>query len=67
MLISMLRAAELDGTQAIADAIEIKDAEPGLSFNGVRITADPNAPTGFLWLTNDGLYINTGNNWVKVA
>ena len=63
----VLREAELDGTQAIADALEIKDAEPGLSFNGVRLITDPNAPIGSLWLVADNVHVHDGKDWIKVA
>ena len=49
MLISMLRAAELDGTQAIADAIAPAPDETVLQFNGVRVVPDPSCPTGTLY------------------
>ena len=63
------REAELDGTQAIADALEIKDVtglEPGMYFMGVGLTPDPNAPTGSLWFVNGDPYIKTSKSWAKL-
>ena len=43
----VLRKAELDGTQAIADAIA--PDEMVLQFNGVRVVPDPSCPAGTLY------------------
>ena len=45
----VLRKAELDGTQAIADAIAPAPDETVLQFNGVRVVPDPSCPTGTLY------------------
>ena len=59
------REAELDGTQAIADALEVKDTEPILLFGGVPLRYDPNAPVGTLYLTNSATYVFDGTAWQK--
>ena len=64
----VLREAELDGTQAIADALEIKDEAPPLTFNNVAITHDKYAPLGSVCMVNTDLMMYVGNGeWRKVA
>ena len=44
-----LREAELDGTQAIADAIAPDVDQTTFFFNGMKIVLDPNCPPGVIW------------------
>ena len=61
------REAELDGTQAIADALEIKDDFP-LLFGGVPVRADPNAPAGSIYFVNDHhMYVFDGTSWQEIT
>lgn len=64
------REAVKDGTQAIADALEVKDDDviPFIMFGGVPVYSDKNAPPGSVWLTGDGVsYVYDGTEWRKPA
>ena len=53
MELSKQRSAEEDGTQAIADALEVRNDIEHFTFNGMTVTVDPHCPPGMIYRVPD--------------